>query len=181
MKHRGTLRTAAKVWNYFQILGEVIWLLYSLKRWCVVFSFYTIFIVDLDELVDCYSYRFGITRFGVDRCDICEKGNVCPNLEPQGTTAEIDWRSEILSFILTENFLFDKKNCLILNKYFSAFIVFSLNNRPLCHILSKALETSINTAPVWQCFSNEVLICSVIRKSCWTVKWLDLNPNWNFI
>ena len=85
--------------------------------------------------------------------------------------------SKRFSFILTENCLFVRKELIILNKYFGVLKDFSLNKRPSCHTLSNAFETSIKTAPVWQCFSNEVLICSVIRKSCCTVEWLDLNPN----
>jgi hypothetical protein len=96
--------------------------------------------------------------------------SIGPSLESWGTPADIDLRSEMLSFILTENCLLSKNELMMLNKEDGVFIDFNLYKRPSCQTLSNAFDMSINTAPVWRCFSYAMLMCSVILRSYWTVE-----------
>ena len=71
------------------------------------------------------------------------------SLESRGLLAEIDLRLETLSFILIENYLFERDKRIILKRYFSVFIFHSLY-RPSCHTLSIIFDMSIKIVPVWQ-------------------------------
>jgi len=60
---------------------------------------------------------------------------IVPNLKSGSTPAETDLRSKKCHFIRSKNYLLDKKELIILNKYFGVLIIFNLHKSPLCHTL----------------------------------------------
>jgi hypothetical protein len=68
--------------------------------------------------------------------------------EPCGTPALIIFGADISPSTETENFLFERKELMSLIKLAGKFILDNLYSKPLCHVASKALSISKNTAAV---------------------------------
>jgi len=76
----------------------------------------------------------------------------------------------VLLFILTENYLFDRHELIMLKRRVGPSIACSLYKSPSCHTLSNAFNISIKIAPARQWFSKRVFTCSVIRRRNCTVE-----------
>lgn len=123
-----------------------IWLLYFLNRWSIFSSFYTILIVYLCGLVDCklpfrhfrircrslYHLRKGQCLYVVATVSISDM-KILNKVRSQFIALKYScWDRLEVRQIFIENFLLDRKDWMILNKYFDILIIFHLNNRLSC-------------------------------------------------